>query len=103
MKLDEITMEKIRSNFREEDYEERPEYNALQRLNAIDNLLDIICPTIEEIEALEHGNDEERQLFWDYESKLDELRKLREMLEEDLAEADRDYMNNKDYFDSLDD
>ncbi len=89
---DELLREKLKWEAEAEHGSDEVDGKALRdRTHALDELLDIICPTIDEIKKMEQGNEEQKQVFREYDGLLSRLLEYKDMLEKDLDEAEREY------------
>ena len=89
--FDRATRDKLTENFREgnDDREWRHLARGFRRrARVLDDLLDIIVPDIEELEKLADGDEEQQQIYREYDGLLECLRKYKDMMEADLDEAE---------------
>lgn len=89
--FDKATRDKLTENFRggDDDSEfRRMEKRSRRRARVLDDLLDLIVPDIEELEKLADGDEEQQQIYREYDGLIECLRKYKDMMQTDLDEAE---------------
>ena len=102
--FDRATRDKLTENFREKDDDR--EFRAMcrgykRRAAVLDDLIGDIDYQIEQLEKLANGDEEQQEVFREYDGLLAKLREYKEMAEKDSKEAEADYRVLREYDDDL--
>ena len=104
--FDRATSDKLEENFRDDNERDiralRAEARGYKRRAAVlDDLIGDLDYAIEQLEKLSKGDEEQQEVYREYDGLSAKLREYKEMAEKDCSEAEDDYRFLREYDDEL--